>query len=86
MFTVDLKRALELLSEEKRGRASAKLLRELGAHPKTGKNITIYDGKYGPYLKHAATNASLPKDKDWNQLSLEEGVALLNAKKTKKKK
>jgi len=86
VFTVDLKRAMELFSEEKRGRSTAKLLREMGPHPKDEKPIAIYDGKFGPYLKHGATNASLPKDKTPEQVTMEEAVELLNARKTKKKR
>jgi Uncharacterized C-terminal domain of topoisomerase IA len=86
IFTVDLKRALHLFSEPKRGRAGAALLREVGAHPKDQKPIAIYDGKYGPYLKHASTNASLPKDKDPASVTLEEAVALLDERKAKGKK
>jgi DNA topoisomerase-1 len=86
LFAVDLKRALELFAEEKRGRGSAKLLRDLGTHPEDQKPVGIYEGKYGAYVKHGATNVSLPKDKNANELTLPEAVELLAAKKTKKKR
>jgi hypothetical protein len=39
-------------------------LRELGVHPESGETINVYNGRYGPYVKHIKTNASLPKDKE----------------------
>lgn len=83
VYTVSLERALELLAEPKRGRGGAKALKELGPHPKDQKPISLFDGRYGPYLKHGRVNASVPKDKDPNTITLEEAVALLNAKKKK---
>jgi DNA topoisomerase-1 len=47
-------------------------------------------GKYGPYVKFGKVNATLPKDKDPEQLTMDEAVALITeregkspAKKTK---
>lgn len=81
VYTVSLARALELLAEPKRGRGGAKALKELGKHPKDGKVISLFEGRYGPYLKHGRINASIPKDKDPNAVTLEEAVQLLAAKK-----
>lgn len=86
IFAIDLARALELFSEPKRGRAGATMLREMGPHPKDQKPIAIYEGKYGPYLKHASTNASLPKDKEPGTVTMEEALEYLANKKSKGKK
>jgi DNA topoisomerase I len=86
IFNIDLDRALQLLAEPKRGRAGATLLREIGPHPKDQKPIAIYEGKYGPYLKHASVNASLPKDKTPESVTLEEAMEFLESKKAKGKK
>jgi DNA topoisomerase-1 len=87
VYTVSLERALELLSQPKKGRGGATMLKELGKHPDDGKAIEIYDGRYGPYVKHGRTNVSLPKDKDPQGLTLQEALDLIATKqKTKSKK
>lgn len=86
VYTVDLNRALELLAQEKKGRGGSTLIREVGAHPETGKSIGIYEGKYGPYIKHASTNASLPKETKPEALTLEQAIELLAARKGGKNK
>ena len=34
---------------------------QLGPHPDDGAAVTLGTGKWGPYVKHASTMASLPK-------------------------
>ncbi len=84
LFTISLERALELLAEPKnrRGRAnkSKQALRELGPHPKDSEPINVYDGPYGPYVKHSKTNVSLPEDQAIADLTLETALELLAAK------
>jgi DNA topoisomerase-1 len=63
-YTIGLTRAVELLKEEKKGRFGAKLLKDLGTHPESGKSMGIYEGKFGPYVKCGSISASLPKDLD----------------------
>ena len=50
----------------------------------------MFSGRYGPYVKHGKVNASLPKGANVDTYSLEEALALLEAKGTssggKKKK
>ena len=57
---------------------------ELGVHPSDEKPITLNEGRYGPYVKHGRTNATIPKDKDPKTLTLEEAIALIDAKGGKK--
>ncbi|WP_420446993.1 type I DNA topoisomerase [Candidatus Palauibacter sp.] len=73
---ITFERAMELLSQPKtRGRrASATPLREVGAHPDDGEPVAIYKGRYGPYVKHGKTNASLPKGMEPDEVTV--GVAL----------
>lgn len=85
VLEVDLSRALEVLAQQKTGgrgggRGSASVLRELGAHPKTGDAINILDGRYGPYIKFGKKNISLPKDTDAQSFSLEQAVELIKQK------
>ena len=72
--------ALAILAEPKgvRGsRAAATPTREIGAHPADGKPVQLFDGKYGPYVKHGELNASLPKGTDPATFSLEAAVELI---------
>jgi DNA topoisomerase-1 len=64
VLTVDLDRALELLSQPKIGRGArqaAEPLRELGPHPADGQPVILMAGRFGPYVKHGDINATLPR-------------------------
>jgi DNA topoisomerase I len=64
VYTIDLKRALELLAEEKGAtRRGGKVLRDFGLVAKLKKKVSILDGKYGPYIKLGTKNITLPEDK-----------------------
>ncbi|MBN3905154.1 MAG: type I DNA topoisomerase [Nostoc sp. NMS1] len=85
VLTISLERALELLSEPKKGRSSTNskskaALRELGPHPEDGETINIYDGPYGPYIKHGKTNVSIPEGQTVEDITLTEALNLLAAK------
>lgn len=92
VITITLERALEMLAQPKkgRGRKSATPIRELGKHPEDDEPVNIYDGPYGPYIKHLKVNVSLPEGKKVEEVTLEEAVQLVNdkagTKKTTKKK
>ncbi len=82
VLTISLERALELLSEPKKGRngRNSKLkaaLRELGTHPEDGTAINIYDGPYGPYIKHGKTNVSIPEGQTVEGVTLSAALKLL---------
>jgi len=78
VYTITRARALEILAEPKGGkRASAQTLREMGAHPADGEPVVILEGRYGPYVKHGKTNASLPKGVEVDEVNLEQAVELL---------
>ncbi|MEH1910197.1 MAG: type I DNA topoisomerase [Nostoc sp.] len=85
VLTIPLERALELLSEPKKGRTSTNskskaALRELGTHPEDGETINIYDGPYGPYIKHGKTNVSIPEGESVEDVTLSAALNLLAAK------
>jgi len=85
VLTISLNRALELLAEPKKGRASSKskskeALRELGLHPEDDSPVNIYDGPYGPYIKHGKTNASIPEGESVENITLSTAIELLSAK------
>ncbi|HEX2092156.1 MAG TPA: type I DNA topoisomerase [Longimicrobiaceae bacterium] len=78
VYTIGLSRALEILAEPKGGKRSARqALRELGPHPEDGEPVTILEGRYGPYVKHGSTNASLPKGVEVDEVLMEQAVELL---------
>ena len=83
VFDVGLNRAITVLAEKRagggkgRGRAEATALKDLGLHPETGKSIKILSGRFGPYIKHEATNANVPKGMEPTDLTLEEAVRLI---------
>jgi DNA topoisomerase-1 len=88
VFEVGLNRAVDLLAQKRaggaRGRgAGAKPLRELGAHPVSGKPIAVHEGRYGPYVKHEKTNATLPKDVSPETVTLAQAVELIDARAAK---
>ncbi len=84
VFTIGLNRAVTLIAEKiarggSRGRAQ-KALKELGEHPTEGAPVNVLNGRYGPYVKHGKTNASLPGDQDPQTVTLEQAVELIAAK------
>ncbi|MDZ8025019.1 MAG: type I DNA topoisomerase [Nostoc sp. SerVER01] len=85
VLTISLERALELLSEPKKGRSSTNskskaALRELGTHPEDDEPINIYDGPYGPYIKHGKTNVGIPEGQSVEDMTLATALELLAAK------
>jgi DNA topoisomerase-3 len=59
---------------------AAGALRVLGKHPDDDQIVSIYSGRYGPYVKHGSTNATLPDKDKADAVTLEEAVALLAEK------
>lgn len=83
LASIELPEALEILSaprQPRRRRAQPAALAELGAHPASGANITVRDGRYGPYVTDGELNASLPKGRDPASVTLDDAVALLTAR------
>ncbi len=82
VFSVGLNRAVSLLAEKaaNRGRRSANVIKVLGDHPEAGGKVQVLTGRYGPYVKHGKTNATLPKDQEPEQVTMETAVALIAAK------
>ena len=88
VFEVDLPRALALIKEApgRRGGNSARtVLKELGTHPEDGEPIRVLDGRYGPYVNHQRTNATVPKETDPQSVTLEQALQMLAERKSKGK-
>ena len=83
MLTIGINRAVDVLASAaakgKRGASGAGLLKSLGEHPEGGK-ISVYKGRYGPYVKYGKINATLPKDAEPESFTLEQAVELIAAK------
>ena len=62
-------------------------LKDLGEHPDTKENIKVLSGRFGPYVKCGKVNATLPKEQEPTEVTLEMAVALIQKKleRTKKK-
>src|SRR3569623_2093684 len=83
VYEIDLQRALEVLAMERAPRgadSAASVLKTLGPHPEDGKDITVRSGRYGPYVKHGSTNATLPKDITPEEITLDEALGLIAAR------
>jgi len=85
VFSIGLNRAVSVLADKKanggggRSRGTPAALKDLGAHPDGG-SVTVRDGKYGPYVNWGKVNATLPKGKDPQGVTLEEAVVFLTEK------
>jgi len=71
--TVTFERAVELV-EAKLAGARQNILKEF-----EGSEIQILAGRYGPYITDGAKNANVPKEKQPEEVTLEEATALLAA-------
>ncbi len=81
VFAVGLNRAVTVLAEKQakgpRAARGAEPLKTLGDHPTLGGPVTVHSGKYGPYVKHGAVNATLPKDVPPETVGMDVAVALI---------
>lgn len=82
VLTIGLDRAVELLKQAKT-RSAPTPIKELGNHPQAEEPIAIFEGRYGPYVKCGKINATIPKDNDPKELTLDEAVRLINEKSEK---
>ena len=83
VFEVGLNRAVSLLAEKaasSKSRRGANVIKELGEHPELGGKVQVLTGRYGPYVKHGKVNATLPKDREPDQVTMEEAVELITAR------
>ncbi len=86
VFTIGMNRAVEVLAQKAAGRggrggtrAATEPLRTLGDHP-SGGAIAVMPGRYGAYVKWDKVNATIPKELTPDSITLDEAVALIDAK------
>jgi DNA topoisomerase-1 len=80
LFGVELKRALELFAQPKKGRGRAVPIKELGPHPESKALVQVLNGKYGPYIKCGDVNVSLPEGVKPEDVTLKTAVELISNK------
>ena len=83
---IELPKALELLKNRNKKSSD---LRNIGAHPETGEDLVVKDGRYGPYISDGKVNVALKGDLTPENITLEQAADLINQKRlspTKKRK
>ena len=81
IFTIGLNGAVTLISDAKPGRISSSMIKNLGEHPEDKKPVRVMKGKFGPYIKHKSLNATIPEEKDPNEITMEEALILIEKRK-----
>jgi DNA topoisomerase-1 len=61
-------------------RTAAEPLNTFGPHPTSGGEMKLLAGRYGAYVTDGTTNATLPKDVKPEELTLEQAIALIDAR------
>ncbi len=86
LFTITLEEALDRI----RNKNKRTVLKDLGKHPETGEPLTVCKGRYGPYVTDGKVNATIGRDNNPEDVTVEEALSLLKdaarRKKTGKKK
>ena len=85
VLTIGLNRAVTLIAEKRANpgkgrRFGADPGRSLGDHPQRGGAILVKKGRYGPYVTNNGINATIPDDKNPEEITLDEAVTLIEAR------
>ena len=88
VFETGMNSAVDKLAEAANGggrgaRTAAEPLKTFGPHPTSGGEMKLMAGRYGPYVTDGTTNATLPRDKQPEDLTAEEAVVLITEKAAK---
>ncbi|REJ73900.1 MAG: DNA topoisomerase I, partial [Planctomycetota bacterium] len=86
VLTVDMPAALEMLAKSK-SRGPTPPLKVLGKHPEDEQPVGLYEGRYGPYVRHGEKGkrlASVPKDVDPDTVTLEQALEWIEEKAARK--
>jgi DNA topoisomerase-1 len=90
IFSIGLNRAITLIAEAKPGRMLSSMIKDLGEHPEDKKPVRVMKGKFGPYIKYKSLNATIPEEKDPNEINMDDALILIEKRKeydrNKKKK
>ncbi len=80
VFEIGMNAAVAKLADAAKGGgrgASREPLKALGAHPESGVEVKVMEGRFGPYVTDGTTHATIPKSADPQAVTLDEAVALL---------
>lgn len=75
VLTIGINRAVDLIANNPKKKSPG---RELGEYD--GKQITVGSGRFGPYVKHLKTYATIPKSITPEEVTLEQAIDLIKAK------
>jgi DNA topoisomerase-1 len=81
LFGVGLAEAMARIALKEAGGKA--VLKELGAHPETGKPIQVLSGRYGAYVSDGEVNATIPKTWDPAEVGMDEAIKLLKERAAK---
>ena len=76
-YTINLEQALEIIAAPKALPKGCELLRDLGKHPKTGKDLRILKSKSGMFIQKGMKRIYLPDNTDVEKLTMDEVVAMM---------
>jgi DNA topoisomerase-1 len=83
VFTIGMNRAVEVLANKySKARVAAEPIKDLGEHPEGGA-MAVMPGRYGPYIKWGKINATVPKEIEPAEVSVEQAIELLNERAAK---
>jgi len=86
IFSISINKAITLIADAKPGKIASLLIKDLGEHPVDKKPLRIMKGKFGPYIKYKSINASIPKEKNPAEITIEEALILIDKRKEYNKK
>ncbi len=81
IFTIGLNRAVTMIADAKPGRVSSSEIKNLGEHPEDKKIVRVMKGKFGPYIKYKSINATIPEEKDPNDINMDDALILIEKRK-----
>jgi DNA topoisomerase I len=85
VLTIGLNRAVTLIAEKRANPGKGRRFggdpgRSLGEHPQRGGPILVKKGRYGPYVTNHGINATIPDNKNPEEITLDDAVALIEAR------
>ncbi len=84
LLTVTLDEAQALFAQPKtRGRPAAAPGKVMGQDPASGVDVTLKDGRFGPYVTDGTTNASIPRGEAVEDVTLQRALDLLAERRAK---